>query len=290
MTAEWMTGTEESLEGTTELGSVRDETLGELRYPSLGREQPADDKDDQPFPFIPTYAARLFTRVFSMFERQRIRVLETIETPVRIPLFLLGCADVEGCTATFGRETSEVLALKWDMTIYGSGHSRSRELAVSVATKFSATAGQVKMVFLDLTLPVERIEIRKARRTIGIGVQINGAGVKPAASPGLYVLSAVSPPPTGAEITHFPLSGDTTGALTTYQWIYSRSNRSTATVGINAFNMKLNFSYESMLAEQTSLTFELRGGHDYTMLAAAEGDGVLWGRSTPSAGPETMRT
>lgn len=109
--------------------------------------------------------------------------------------------------------------------------------------------------------------------------------VKPAASPGLYVLSAVSPPPTGAEITHFPLSGDTTGALATYQWTYSRSNRSTATVGIDAFNTKLRFSYESMLTEQTSLTFELRGGHDYTMLAAAEGDGVLWVRPMPSARP-----
>lgn len=39
MTAEWMTGTEESLEGTTELGSVRDETLGGLRFPGPGTER-----------------------------------------------------------------------------------------------------------------------------------------------------------------------------------------------------------------------------------------------------------
>jgi hypothetical protein len=62
------------------------------------------------------------------------------------------------------------------MTIYGSGYSRSRELTVSVSAKFSAAAGQVKMIFLDLTLPVERIEIRRAGRTIDSGIQINGAG------------------------------------------------------------------------------------------------------------------
>jgi hypothetical protein len=141
------------------------------------------------------------------------------------------------------------------------------------------------MIFLDLTLPVEHIEISKEGQRIGTGFRIDGANVKPAASPGLYLLSAASLPPTGAEVTQFPLVGDTSGALATYQWTYKRSAKMMATLGVKAFNSSLTLSYGSVLTDQISLTYELRGGHDYRLLAAADGDGLLW---APTAGAGTV--
>ena len=214
-----------------------------------------------------------WSRLVDWFSGRRVTVLETAKIPVRIPLFLLGCADVDGCTAVLSHEATKSQTLAWDMTIYGSGLSGSRDITTVVAAKFSAAAGQVKVIFLDLTLPVQRIEITKDGRTIGTGFQIDGANVQPAASPGLCLLSAASRPPTGGEITRFPLAGDTTGALSTYQWTYKRSTKMTATLGVKAFNSALTLNYGSTLTDQVSLTYELRGGHNYGLLAAAQGHG-----------------
>jgi hypothetical protein len=169
------------------------------------------------------------------------------------------------------------------MTVYGSGLSGSRELTTSVTAKFSAAAGQVKMIFLDLMLPVEKIEIRKGKRTIGAGFQINGANVQPAAAPGLRLLSARDLPPSGPMVTRFPLLEDTTGALSTYQWTYKQYSKRSATIGLKAFDSSLTFNYEATLADQISLIYELRGGHDYRLHGAAEGDGLLYAPVAPSS-------
>jgi hypothetical protein len=315
MTAQWMAGTEELLEGSTELGPVQEWGIGAARADiafatGLRSAGLPDDEVAEALTVRDEYKASVkeaaryripgafyfkdpvpvtvrqrrysaWSRLLDWVSGRQVKVLESADIPVRIPLFLLGCADVEGCTAAFSHETAEARALKWAMTIYGSGLSGSRELSTSVSAKFSAAEGQVKMIFLDLTLPVEHIEITRDGRTIGSGFQIDGANVRPAASPGLYLLSAASPPPTRGEVTQFPLSGDTSRALSTYQWTYERSLEKTTKLGVEAFNSSLTLAYGSVLTDQIALTYELRGGHDYRLLAAAEGDGLLW---APTAG------
>jgi hypothetical protein len=313
MANQWMAGTEEPIEGSTQLGPAQElrvddwnvnALLAAWRSIGLPGDEVAKDSElvekyhsvieeaesyyepgtsyyDSPVPFeVRERQSSAWSRLKDWISGRQVKVLEVAETPVRIPLFLLGCTDVKGCTAAFGHETTEARTLRWDMTIYGSGLSGQRQLTTSVSAKFSAVAGQVKMIFLDLTLPVERIDITRGNQTIGSGFQINGTNVRPAASPGLYLLSADSLPPTGEEVTRFPLSGDTTQAIATYQWTYKRSKNKMVTLGVNAFNSSLNLSYESELTDAISLTYELRGGHDYTLLSAAEGDGLLWAPAT----------
>ena len=310
MTGFWMTGTEEPIDGSVQLGVSHEwDPSDHLRYPStaawrsvglsedevaidleLAREYGSIEDEAQGYYrpgtsyFISPVPAEVRQRLNAARSRlenwvlgRHIRVLESADVRVRVPLFLLGCADVEGCTATFGRETTMDRSLGWSMTIYGSGLSGYRRLSTSVSAKFSATSGQVKVVFLDFILPVERIEIKRGERTLGSGYRIEGASVRPAASPGLLLLSRDRIPPSGEEVTQFPLSGDTSGALSTYEWTYTAESYKALTLGISAFNSSLSLKCDTKLTEAISLTYELRGGYDYSLCAAGEGDGLLWG-------------
>src|SRR5258708_7130559 len=78
----------------------------------------------------------------------------------------------------------------------------------------------------------------------------------------------------GEEVTQFPLSGDTSRALSTYQWTYTRKAYKAATLGVNAFNSGLSLNYNSTLTEAISLTYELRGGHDYRLFTGVHSRGL----------------
>lgn len=59
---------------------------------------------------------------------------------------------------------------------------------------------------------------------------------------------------------------------------------------MDAFHTKLSLTVGTELTTQVKLRYELRGGHDYTLLRAAEGDGLLWAPverppSLPSVNP-----
>ena len=58
----------------------------------------------------------------------------------------------------------------------------------------------------------------------------------------------------------------------------------TATLGVKAFNSALTLNYGSTLTDQVSLTYELRGGHNYGLLAAAQGHGLLWSPNAHTKG------
>jgi hypothetical protein len=96
-------------------------------------------------------------------------------------------------------------------------------------------------------------------------------------SPGLALLPAARPP-AGAPVQRFPLAGDTTGALASYRWKYARTAKLQVDVGLEAFHSKASLKIGTELTTQVALEYGLRGGHDYVLLRAAEGDGLLWGR------------
>jgi hypothetical protein len=164
-----MAGTEEPLEGSTGLGPIlewdiialrTDGALAGLRSAGLpddeiaeawaiqeeinmiareaaGYRIPGVSYLSDPVPLeVREREISAWSRLKDWASGRQVRVLETADIPVRIPLFLLGCADVEGCTAAFSHETTEVRTLGWEMTIYGSGLSGSRELTTSVSAKF----------------------------------------------------------------------------------------------------------------------------------------------------------
>lgn len=218
----------------------------------------------------------VYRRLADYFSDREVRVLDTAMTEVRVPLFVLAGADVEGCTARFDQGVMRTRPLTWSLTVFGSGLGGSRELKASAAASFTAEAGEVKVVFQPLNLPVQRVAILLDGRQVGGGMRIDSAGIRTDASPGLLLLSADATPPTGAQVQRFPLAGDPTGALATYQWVYARTSKKNLSLGLSAFDSKLSLTVGTELTTQVTLQYALRGGHDYVLLEIAEGDGLLW--------------
>jgi hypothetical protein len=162
------------------------------------------------------------------------------------------------------------------MTVFGSGLGGSQELKASAAASFTAAAGEAKAVFQPLKLTLQRVAVLLEGRQVAGGVQVDSAGIRTDASPGLLLLSSQARPPVGRTVQRFPLVGETTGALAAYTWVYARSSKKNLSVGLDAFHTKLSLSVGTELTTQVTLQYEPRGGHDYTLPRVAEGDGLLW--------------
>jgi hypothetical protein len=260
--------------------SLRDETDTQLRAVNaeIRRYRPPDEH----YAFDPVppnlYVRRdsLWRRLADSLAGREIRVLEATDADVRVPLFVLSCPDVDGCAAAFDREEMRGHALAWSLTVYGSGVGGSRDVSASASAGFTAAAGETKLVFIPLTVTVQRVAVLEAGRQIGTGVQVDGSSVRTDSNPGLLLLPPGTTPPEGAPVQRFPLAGDTTGALATYQWKYTRTSKRNAEVGLEAFGMKASLKVGSELSTQVVLKYELRGGYDYVLLNVAQGDGLLW--------------
>lgn len=260
--------------------SLRDET--DIRLREIDAEIQRYHPPGVRFALDPTppglYSQRnsVWRRFADWFSNKKIEVLEAADTEVRVPLFILGCAEADGCTATFDREEMKGRSLSWNMTLYGNGASGSRELSASASATFTAAAGQTKVVFVPLTLTLQRIIVLEADRPIATGIQVDSSSVRADSSPGLRVLPPETRLPAGPAVQRFPLAGDTTGALATYQWTYQQTSEKHLEIGLEAFNSKMTLSVGTELTTLVTLKYELRGGYDYILLSAAEGDGLLW--------------
>ena len=260
--------------------SLRDDTEAQLRAIELDIESyrpPGVLFAVDPVP--PELYARqrsVWRRLADYFSDREVRVLDTAVTEVRVPLFVLAGADVAGCTATFDQQEMRSRPLTWTMTVFGNGLGGSRELKASAEASFTAEAGEVKVVFQPLKLMLQRVAVLLDGRQVGGGVQVDSASIRTDSSPGLLLLSAQARPPAGPSVQRFPLAGDTTGALATYKWIYARTSKRNLSLGVDAFHTKLSLTVGTELTTQVTLQYELRGGHDYVLVRAAQGDGLLW--------------
>jgi hypothetical protein len=268
--------------------SLRDDTAAQLQAIDLDIEryqQPGVRFADDPVP--PELYARqrsVLRRLSDYFNDREIQVLETAETEVRVPLFILAGAEVEGCTAAFDQEEMRARPLTWSMTVFGTGLGGSRELRTSAVATFTAAAGETKVVFQPLKLRLERVAVLQNGRRIGGGIRANSAEATTDASPGLLLLSSKTRPPGGPLLRRFPLAGDTTGALATYKWMYARTSKKTLSIGADAFRTSLSLTVGTELTTEVALEYGLRGGHDYALHGIAEGDGLLWAPAGTAVG------
>jgi hypothetical protein len=90
------------------------------------------------------------------------------------------------------------------------------------------------------------------------------------------LLSPDSTPPVGDLAETFLLSGDTSGALATYEYVYTRSGAGALEIGAKAFNLDISVKAQVNISKTTTLTYNLRGGYDYGLRRLSEGDGLFW--------------
>jgi hypothetical protein len=118
---------------------------------------------------------------------------------------------------------------------------------------------------------------------VGDGTQVSNSTIRSDSVPAVRLLNPEMPPRAGRVAKSFQLSGDTTGALAEYKWTYVRTAKRNVSIGISAFNLKVTLNASTYLSDKIELTYELRGGYDYSMRRIAEADGLLWASARSGA-------
>jgi hypothetical protein len=94
-------------------------------------------------------------------------VLETALAELRVPLFVLGSADAEGCTASFNLEKKYSNGAHWSVKIVGNGFTSSAYLETTTHVTFTANSGECKVVFLPVAVAMQRVDVLRGGRRIG---------------------------------------------------------------------------------------------------------------------------
>jgi hypothetical protein len=215
---------------------------------------------------------------------RRFRVDGTETSEVRIQIFVLSAARVPGCTATFATEEKSETGMSWDVTIFGTGLSGSGSLKVTTKATFTAASGEVKVVFVQGSLTVEKVTVLKRGRVVGHGYRIDGSRITPGTQPGVVTLAKSTLLPAGGLVATYPLASDTRGAIETYKYSDTVTGKVAFQLGIKAFGADVKLKGELKRDRSAELTFQLAGGHDYELRQFADGDGLVWGTTTRSLG------
>jgi hypothetical protein len=182
-------------------------------------------------------------------------------------------------------EVEDLGALKWGVTVFGTGLGGSAQLTVSSSSKFTSTSGEIKVVFLPAVVTVEKGTMLKDGRSVGEGYRVDATQLRTTGAPGLLLLPNGASPPIGEVAQRYPLSGDASGAVATYEYAYMRSRNGDLNLGAKAYGIDLSLKASVTLSRSVTLTYGLVAGVDYELHWLEEGNGLVWGQpARPPAG------
>ncbi len=194
-----------------------------------------------------------------------------------IPLFVLSAPAVDGCRVTFTSEGLTKGEMGWNLILAGSGFTETSVIAVAVSANFGASSGEAKVVFLPVSVQVEQVAILdRNSHVLARGTRAFVAEGPQAPTPGLLLLDAGSEPDPGALVRTFPLAGDTSGEIATYEYSYTQSSPRSLAVSIHALGADVGLKGSQSLQQSLTLRYELRGGYDYHLHNAATEEGLVW--------------
>jgi hypothetical protein len=219
---------------------------------------------------------RAFDRIRDWFADRKVVVEERQPIEVKLPLFVLAAPGVKGATVAFEQTKTRASGVNWSISLAGSGLSGEVTVELSMSAGFEASARETKLVFLPVTVVVEKLRVAPGSPAT-FRVDLEGLRDQQPA-PGLLLLARGARPAQGSFAQKFSLAGDTTGAPATYKYTYNKTKTLGMNIGIKAYGADLSLGYKPTMSTSVALTFTLPGGHDYELYRLAEGDGLLWGR------------
>jgi len=220
--------------------------------------------------------ASLYSQLKDWLGGRELRVRDVTESRVRVPLFLLSAPTPAGCQTMFQQSVMRGQALAWTLSVGGSGLGGESTLQVSSSWQFSAQSGERKLVFVPLAVTVARVDVVVKGRTLSSGVQVVASELKDTQPPGLVLLEPDAHPPIGRLLKEYSLSGDTTGAISTWDDEYEHQAEGTLQIGFEALGVKSSVTFKATMTSAAALKLELRGGYDYAMHSLAEAGGIAW--------------
>jgi hypothetical protein len=207
----------------------------------------------------------------------RVREVESKEPlNLRLVLFLLSAPSGE-CTSELTAEGTATTNLGWSINIAGTGLGHEGEIEVTTSAGFEAINGQRKLVFVPMSVVLERIVLLEPGSLPVRYWRINVEGLKDQhPAPGVILLAIDSIPPMGPLLQTYPLAGDTSASTATYSYKYTQTCAMNLKIGVKVDQVDLGVTAKSTMKSFVELKFKLRSGKDYQLHSACDSDGVLW--------------
>lgn len=209
---------------------------------------------------------------------KRVTVVERREPiEMRFPLFVLGAPSAEGCKARWMGEVQKDEETSWSVAFAGTGLGRDGTATVSTSSTFEALSGQTKLIFVPITIQLERVSVTDPTSPPIQRWRLDVAGLSDQhRSPGPLLLTLDAVPPLGPVIDTYPLSGDPTDTVAMFERAYTQLHSTRLSVGFKARDIGLSVSASSTMTSTVRLEYTLNSGRDYELCQSATGDGLLF--------------
>lgn len=197
-----------------------------------------------------------------LLRRIEVRVVDRASEAVRVPLFVLAAPPVAGSRVTFSESSVGWSSSSWGVTVFGTGMGADARLRLQSRGTFQAQDGARKLVFLPATLTVCRVGYYRAGQRVGEGVrtEIEDAGQVA----GIETLDAAEPELNDdAEPIVYPLAGDPSGDIATYEIEAGFARTFHVELGVSAFKLATKVRATVYRERTATLKFELPSGVDY---------------------------
>jgi hypothetical protein len=207
----------------------------------------------------------------------RTRVVESTEPiSVRVPLFVLGTPTTAGCKAEWTNDIVSGISRGWTLQIAGSGFTSDRGSTYVSSASFAASSGETKLIFCDVELRLENIEICEPGKAPINEWRIDLTTVSRKPEVGIRLLDPDAVPSRGAFVRKFSLAEDPTAAPANFREEYRQAEAKKITVGLSVKGVQLGLSASSNFESSVAITYTLRGGTDYELFEAADCEGWLF--------------
>lgn len=210
---------------------------------------------------------------------ERVETVESTEPRlVRVPLFLLGTPSTPKCKAKWTNEITAGFTDGWGVQIAGSGFASDAGSTYVESASFEADSGQTKLIYCDIPVQLEQVEIRQKGQPPVRQWRIKLVGDRQTSiPPGLLLLDPDAVPERGEFVKTFPVAGDPSGAPATYSEGYSNSRKYKVKVGLDVKGVKLGLTANSDFGERIRIEYKLKSGIDYHLFYARDCDGYMFG-------------
>ncbi len=207
----------------------------------------------------------------------RVREVESREPlNLRLVLFVLSAPSGE-CTAELTTEGTATTNLGWSVDIAGIGLGQEGEIEVTASAGFEAINGQRKLVFVPLSVALERVVLTEPGSPPVRYWRIDVGGLQDQhPAPGVILLASDTRPPMGPLLQTYPLAGDTSASTAIYGYKYTQTCAANLKIGVKVGTAELGVTAKSTMKSSVELKFKLRSGKDYQLHSVSDSDGVLW--------------
>ncbi len=250
-------------------------------HPPRGMSSPEFDTIDHASEHISDQLADVrhgvLNRLRDWWNLREVLVVETQPAVLRFPLFLLSAPEVEGCSTALQRSSEHVVEGAFDLTIFGTGLTYSRSASVKATTAITVPHGDSELVFVDVPITVEHVEVKEHGAHVASGFRHQlAAKALEHLSMQVARVPAERMPKFAEAIRTFPLEETDPGVVREDTFAYACTHEMELKLGFKAFGADQSATGTVSTLEGSELKVTLQGGHHYEAFHCTDMPGILW--------------